>query len=127
MNWSKRLKILSVLLAAALLFLGWRQYDRRFTPERWAETDISHRGKLVDSLLKQYDGLVGMTQAEVEELLGADTDEMQVQETFYPDRSSEKTPMLVYAAGGRPWAMFPEYLYVYLKDGRVAEAKIVAD
>ena len=52
---------------------------------------------------------------------------MQVQETFYPDRSSEKTPMLVYAAGGRPWAMFPEYLYVYLKDGRVAEAKIVAD
>ena len=127
MNWSKRLKILSVLLAAALLFLGWRQYDRRFTPERWAETDSSHRGKLVSSLLKQYGGLVGMTQAEVEKLLGADTDGTQVQKTFYPDRSSEKTPMLVYAAGGRPWAMFPEYLYVYLKDGRVAEAKIVAD
>lgn len=127
MNWIKRHRWLSALLIAAVLFLGWRQYDRRFTPERWAETDISHRGKLVDSLLKQYGGLVGMTQAEVEELLGADTDGMQVQETFYPDRSSEKTPMQVYAAGGRPWAMFPEYLYVYLKDGRVAEAKIVAD
>ena len=127
MSWIKRHRWLSAFLIAAVLLLGWRQYDRHFTPERWAETDISHRGKLVDSLLKQYGGLVGMTQAEVEELLGADTDEMQVQETFYPDRSSEKTPMLVYAAGGRPWAMFPEYLYVYLKDGRVTEAKIVAD
>ena len=63
----------------------------------------------------------------MEKLLGADTDGMQGQETFYPDRRSEKTPVLVYAAGGRPWAMFPEYLYVYLKDGRVTEAKIVAD
>lgn len=50
-----------------------------------------------------------------------------VRPAFYPDRRSEKTPVLVYAAGGRPWAMFPEYLYVYLKDGRVTEAKIVAD
>ena len=69
MNWIKRHRWLSAFLIAAVLFLGWRQYDRRFTPERWAETDISHRGKLVSSLLKQYGGLVGMTQAEVEAFL----------------------------------------------------------
>ena len=34
---------------------------------------------------------------------------------------------LVYAAGGRPWAMFPEYLYIYLEDGRVTGARLVAD
>ena len=34
---------------------------------------------------------------------------------------------LVYAAGGRPWAMFPEYLFVYLEDGRVTGARLVAD
>ena len=33
----------------------------------------------------------------------------------------------VYAAGGRPWAMFPEYLYIYLEDGRVTGARLVAD
>ena len=121
MNWSKRLKILSVLLAAALLFLGWRQYDRRFTPERWTETDISRRGKLVDSLLEQYGGLEGMTRAEVEELLGADMEGNQMEERLLPGGA-----MLVYAAG-RPWAIFPEYLYITLEDGRVADARVVAD
>lgn len=126
MNWMKRLNVICVLLVAALLFLGWRQYDRRFTPERWAETEISRRGKLVDSLLEQYDGLEGMTQAEVVALLGADTEGMQVRETFRPDGSRERTPMLVYAAG-RPGAAFPEYLYISLENDRVIEARIVAD
>ena len=126
MNWSKRLKILSVLLAAALLFLGWRQYDRRFTPERWAETDISRRGKLVDSLLEQSGGLEGMTRAEVEELLGADMEGNQMEERLLPGGGSEVRAMLVYAAG-RPWAIFPEYLYITLEDGRVADARVVAD
>ena len=127
MNWSKRLKILSVLLAAALLFLGWRQYDRRFTPQRWAETDIDHRGKLVDSLLEQYNGLEGMTRAEVEELLGSDTDGMQVRETYHPDGTRERIPALVYAAGGRSWTGFPEYLCISLENGRVVDVRVIVD
>ena len=127
MNWSKRLKILSVLLAAALLFLGWRQYDRRFTPERWAETDISRRGKLVDSLLEQYGGLEGMTRAEVEELLGADTDGMQVREAYHPDGTRGRIPALVYAAGGRSWTGFPEYLVISLENDRVVDVRVIVD
>lgn len=126
MNWIKSHRLIAFFMIV-LLFLGWRQYDQHFTPERWAETEIGHRGKLVDSLLKQYNGLEGMTQAEVEEPLGADTEGMQVRETLRPDGSSEKVSMLVYAVGGRPWALFPEYLYFTLENGRVAEAKIVAD
>ena len=127
MNWSKRLKILSVLLAAALLFLGWRQYDRRFTTERWAETDISQRGKLVDSLLEQYGGLEGMTRAEVEELLGADTNGMQVREAYHPDGTRERIPALVYAAGGRSWTGFPEYLVISLENDRVVGVRVIVD
>lgn len=127
MNWLGRHKKYAIFLILAALFLGWRRYDRHFTPQRWAETDIDHRGKLVNSLLKQYDGLVGMTREEVEQLLDADTDGEQIAERLLPDGNSEKIPMLVYEVGGRPWAFFPEFLYIYLEDDRVAEAKIVAD
>ena len=34
--------------------------------------------------------------------------------------------VLVYAAG-RPWAIFPEYLYVSLENNRVVEAQVKAD
>lgn len=127
MNWFMRHKKFVIFLVLAALFLGWRRYDQRFTPQRWAETDVGHRGKLVKSLLKQYDGLVGMTRGEVEELLDADIDGEQIAERLLPDGSSEKNPMLVYEIGGRPWAAFPEFLYIYLEGGRVTEAKIVAD
>lgn len=127
MNWFKRHKKLVVFLLLAVLFLGWRRYDRHFTPQRWAETDIDHRGKLVNSLLKQYDGLVGMTREEVEELLDADADGEQIEERLLPDGSSEKVPMLVYEIGGRPWAVFPELLFIYLEDDRVVDVKIFAD
>ena len=127
MNWFTRHKKFTIFVIVVALFLGWRRYDRHFTPQRWAETDIDHRGKYVKSLLKQYDGLVGMTRAEVEELLNADTDGKQMEERLLPDGSSEKIPMLVYEIGGRPWAAFPEFLFIYLADDRVTEAKIVAD
>ena len=127
MNWMKRHKKLTIFLVLVVLFLGWRRYDQHFTPRRWAETDIDHRGKLVNSLLKQYNGLVGMTREEVEELLDADADGAQNEERLFPDGSSEKIPMLVYEIGGRPWAVFPEFLFVYLEDDRVVEAKIFAD
>lgn len=123
MSWIRRHKKLCIFLVISVLFLGWRRYDGNFTPERWAETDISHRGKLVDSLLKQYDGLVGMTRAEVEELLQSDMEGKQMEERL----DGRQTPMLVYPIGGRPWAAFPEYLFIYLENDRVTEARIVAD
>lgn len=125
MKWIKRHRWLSVFLV--VLYLGWSWYDSRFTPQRWAETDISHRGKLVNSLLRQYNGLEDMSRAEVEELLGTDTEGMQVRETFRSDGSSEKVPMLVYAAGGRSWTGFPEYLCISLENDRVIDVRIIVD
>ena len=79
------------------------------------------------SLLEQYDGLAGMSRAEVEALLGGDTDGEQMEERLTPEGSADR-PLLVYRAGGRPWAMFPEYLFVYLDgDGYVMEARLAAD
>ena len=127
MNWIKRHKRLSAFLLIAVLLLGWRQYDRHFTPERWAETDIGHRGKLVNSLLEQYNGLEGMTRAEVEELPGADTEGMQVRETYHPDGTRERVPELVYAAGGRSWTGFPEYLCISLENDQVVDVRIIVD
>ena len=121
-NWIKRHKRLGIFLIAALLLLAWRQYDRHFTPERWADTDISRRGKLVESLMEQYNGLEGMTRGEVEALLGTDDDEMRVRESG----GDAAKIVLVYAAG-RPRAMFPEYLYISLENNRVVEARITAD
>ena len=117
-----------VLTAALLLlaFWGWRAWDGHFTPERWAETDEAHRGKLVDSLLDQYGELVGLSRGEVEALLGPDTPGGQREEALTPE-GREVRPLLVYRAGGRPWAMFPEYLFIYLEDGRVTGARLVAD
>ena len=119
----------SPVLTAALLLLafwGWRTWDGHFTPERWAETDEDHRGKLVDSLLEQYDGLAGMSQEEVVALLGGDIPGDQREESLTPE-GNRMRDLLAYRAGGRPWAMFPEYLFVYLKDGRVVGAELVAD
>lgn len=78
------------------------------------------------SLLEQYNGLVGMSRAEVEELLGGDTDGEQMQERLTTEGSTVR-PLLVYRAGGRPWAMFPEYLFIYLENGYVTEAKLITD
>ena len=128
MNWMKRHKKFMIFLILVVLFLGWSRYDRHFTPQRWAETDLDHRGRLVNSLLRQYNGLVGMTREEVEELLGTDPDRRRVvEERLLPDGSSEKIPMLVYEIGGRSWTGFPEFLFIYLEDERVVETKIFTD
>lgn len=127
MNWIKRHKWMSAVLVLMVLFLGWSRYDRRFTPQRWAETDVSHRGKLVDSLLSQYNGLKGMTRTEVEDLLGPCAGGDQRESRLLPDGSWVTVSMLVYQADGRPWAAFPEFLFIYLEDDRVTEARIVAD
>ena len=123
----KRHKTLIVLLALVLGLFLWRRWDGHFTPERWARTDGSDRGKLVGSLLKQYNGLTGMTRAEVEALLGWDTEGEQAEERLTQEGSVTR-PLLVYRAGGRPLAMFPEYLFIYLdRDGVVTQANLVAD
>ena len=66
-------------------------------------------------------GLLGLAA-----LLGGDTPGEQRVETRTYEGTTEQRA-LVYAAGGRPWAMFPEYLYIYLEDGRVTGARLVAD
>ena len=124
MNWIKQHKKFMIFLVLVTLFLGWRRYDRHFTPQRWAETDIDHRGKLVRNLLMQYN-LEGMTQEEVEALLG--TDGRRVQEILHPGENPEKIFSMTYAAGGRPGAIFPEYLSISLVDGRVIQAILVPD
>ena len=116
------------LLIAALWC--WRAYDGHFTPQRWAKTDIDQRGRLVNSLLRQYDGLAGMEGEEVVALLGWDWDAEIASHPptpDYPQRFFYGTYTLMYPVGGRPWAIFPEYLHVYLEDGRVTEAQLIAD
>ena len=126
MSAIKRHKKIVVVLGLVLGVFLWKTWDGHFTPERWAETDGDQRGKLVHSLLEQYNGLIGMSQTEVEALLGGDTDGEQMEERLTTEGSATR-PLLVYRAGGRPWAMFPEYLFVYLEDGYVTEAKLIAD
>lgn len=126
MSGIKRHKKLVVVLVLVLAFFLWKTWDGYFTPERWAKTDGDQRGKLVHSLLEQYNGLVGMSRAEVEELLGGDTDGEQTQERLTTEGSTVR-PLLVYRAGGRLWAMFPEYLFIYLENGCVTEAKLITD
>ena len=128
MSVIKRHKKLVVVLVLVLVmaFFFWKTWDGYFTPERWAKADGGQRGKLVHSLLEQYNGLVGMSRAEVETLLGSDTDGEQMEERLTTEGSTVR-PLLVYQAGGRPWAMFPEYLFIYLENGYVTEAKLVAD
>ena len=59
-------------------------------------------------------GWLGMSREEVVALLGGDTPGEQRIETQTYEGTTERWA-LVYAAGGRPWAMFPEYLYIYLE------------
>ena len=113
----------ALALAAALLV--WRHGDRTFTPEGWAAADLSRRGLMVESLLEQYDGLVGMTYEQVTGLLGTDLEGEQTEERFLPTGGRELTQMLVYPAGGK--TVFPGYLCVYLKDGVVTRARLVSD
>ncbi len=121
MTWFKKHKKLTIFLVCILAFWCWRRYDSYFTPERWAEAGYN-KGKYLESLLDQYD-LVGMTQAEVLSLLGNDQDGEQWEEPLV----GAPRDVLVYPAGGRPWAWFPEYLVLRLEDGVVTEVKLLAD
>lgn len=117
-KWKKVGAVFLLLLA----LLAWGRYDARFTPERWAQTAPERRGKLTESLLKQYNNLEGMTRAQVEELLGPDAEGEQYARSLTPT-GSEEIPILVYLAGGRLFAP-PEYLMVYLKNDTVTQARV---
>ena len=125
-HFAKRHRGLCAVLLLVLALWSWLTWDGHFTPERWAQTEARERGKLVVSLLEQYDGLAGMSQEEVVALLGGDTPGDQREESLTPE-GNQMRDLLVYRAGGRPWAMFPEYFFVYLQDGRVTGAELVAD
>ena len=125
-HFAKRYRGRCAVLLLVLALWSWLTWDGHFTPERWAQTEARERGKLVVSLLEQYDGLAGMSQEEVVALLGGDTPGDQREESLTPE-GNQMRDLLVYRAGGRPWAMFPEYFFVYLQDGRVTGAELVAD
>lgn len=123
MNWMKKHRGLVIFLALILVFLGWRWHRSQFDPERWAEHPDG-RNSMVDNLLKEYDGLVGMTQEEVLTLLGPDTDGEQREETLTPE-GPEVRELFAYPIGSRGlgWG----YLLVYLQDGVVTGSKILID
>ena len=115
----KYLKFLPVLLLALLVFLGCGSSQRSFTPERWTATEPDQRGKLVESLLEQYDRL-----QEVEDLLGPDQEGEQSAEN---GMTGEEIPVLVYPAGGRSFSSASEYLYVYLDGETVTGARLESE
>lgn len=123
MSWIKKHRGLVVFLALVLVFLGWRWQRSQFDPERWAEHP-DDRNSMVDDLLKEYDGLVGITQEEILALLGPDTDGEQREESLTSD-GPEVREMFAYPLGSRGlgWG----YLFLYLEDGVVTESKIYID
>lgn len=129
MGWLSRHKKAVLALTLAAVLGAWWRYDHRFTPERWQEAGAAHRGKLLQSLLRQYD-LVGMSREEVEVLLGPDQEGEQWAEWLnashdpFRDPTREGTflcPKLVYPAYGQGW---PKYLELTLVDGQVAHVRI---
>ena len=150
----KYLKFLPVLLLALLVFLGCGSSQRSFTPERWTATEPDQRGKLVESLLEQYDRLQGMTRQEVEDLLGPDQEGEQSasyllrvrgesmvdagifdgdlifvreEQSAENGMTGEEIPVLVYPAGGRSFSSASEYLYVYLDGETVTGARLESE
>ena len=123
MSWIKRHKKLALFLALALIFLGWWWQRSQFTPERWAARP-GERHHIVDDLLTQYGGLKGMSQEEVEALLGSVTDGGRREERLTPD-GREVRELFVYPIGsyGLGWG----YLFLYLEDGAVTESRIYVD
>lgn len=118
------LKFAPVLLLILLLFLGVGRTRQQFTPEKWLEAGPNRRGKLVESLLEQYNRLEGMSRREVEALLGPDQEGEQSVEN---GMTGEQIPVLVYPAGGRSLSGLPEYLFVYLKGDVVTGARLESD
>lgn len=102
----------AVLLWGALLFCAVFYGRHHFTPARWAA--MHNRGNLVGSLLRQYDGLVGMREAELDALLGpASTEAWQ-----------GELRRCYWIGSGRGLEWFPEYMVVYLQnDGTVGRVE----
>lgn len=66
---------------ALLVFV--HQYRRDFTPAKWAE-DPDERRLMVDDLMQSYD-LIGMSESEVTEILGAESPQGVNQTSFKGD------------------------------------------
>lgn len=68
--WKRALFVIVLMVAFAVPVGCWtRTLDVRFTPQRWKNCEERDRFRLTESLKEQYD-LVGMSEAQVEELLG---------------------------------------------------------
>lgn len=92
-----------------MLFSGIFYYRHHFTHARWAA--LHHRGNLVGSLLRQYDGLTGMDEQALDDLLGPVSAE---------DWRGERR-RCYWIGSGRGLERFPEYMVLYLhEDGIVS-------
>lgn len=95
---SKRSKYLiisiPIIVLVSCLFV-WK-YSHTFTPAKWAD-DIDHRYRIVSDLQEKY-SLIGMTEAQVIELLGQEDGIAQtsfkISRDYYPAEST-----LVYYLG----------------------------
>ena len=116
-EWLNRRRGLLVLLLLLLLFAGWRLWSGHFTPERWAQAEEGERGAMVEDMLRQYDGLVGMTADQVTGLLGG-----ELGETWRQAPGQEPEYFLAYYLGSSRgmFRLFPEFLHVYFEDGVVS-------
>ncbi len=111
--------LFSVFVCAALCAmtaLGINRYQHTFSPQKWSTAPDS-RCKIVDDLLEQYT-LVGMTEAEVTQLLGPEDGPAQ---TSFKLSRSEFPPdsTLVYYLGVE--FMDTNWLILSLRDGVVSE------
>lgn len=98
-------------LCGVLLFSGAFYCRHHFTPARWAS--LGHRGNLVGSLLRQCDGFAGMTEAELDALLGpVSTGNWQGEPCRW-----------YWIGGGRGLGWWPEYMVLYLADGTVGRVE----
>lgn len=100
-----RVRRWGILLCLVLILGGIFYVRHHFTPERWSAQ--KNRGNLVGSLLRQYDGLSGMDEADLDSLLGQVSTE---------DWRGERR-RCYWIGSGRGLEWFPEYMIVYLDPG----------
>ena len=110
------LAFVGAVIVSAVACIGIYRYRHTFTVDKW-NTDIENRTKIVDSLLGKYQ-LIGMTEANVIELLG---EEDNSQRSSFKITRKEFPPetTLVYDLGVA--YIDNEWLILSLQDGVVCD------
>ncbi len=120
MNMKVAISSFFLLLFGGLGLIVWNNHLTRFDSERWKTAELygasKARQRMVEDLLQKFP-LSGMSEEEVHELLGPQSDP-----TYF------KAYDLRYWLGPeRGLGVDSEWLVIRLNDGRVAEYRIVTD